>query len=248
MSAIIEDFVCPCCTDYALSPIFQCTNSHIICDKCKRKLKNCPLCREEYGGDIRNYKLEELALKLKFPCTNQCYDCKQMLGPQEKQGHEQRCDFMQFTCPVRYNKCASLCRATVMADHLVQKHKVQLYCSDFVNYDIKHIFFLENFMKPFLMIYDHEQFIISIEILFSSLKNIKIVIVSQIIGLQDKADKFLLITSVKNRKCTKRIMMPIQPLNSIDLLTGSFIDFKHAEIDLFGPFSFKFLIKKISDF
>ena len=64
-----EDLDCICCfEELGLNGvhIYQCPKGHVICPKCKQKLKCCPQCREDYGPvGIRNLILESIVAKLK---------------------------------------------------------------------------------------------------------------------------------------------------------------------------------------
>ena len=54
---------CPVCLDEMLPPvkIFQCSNGHIICEKCKNMVKVCPTCRVGMVSSTRNILAENLA-------------------------------------------------------------------------------------------------------------------------------------------------------------------------------------------
>ncbi|KAH7949045.1 hypothetical protein HPB49_004482 [Dermacentor silvarum] len=45
-------FECPVCRDYALPPIQQCENGHLVCSSCKTKTPRCPICRRPRGGNL----------------------------------------------------------------------------------------------------------------------------------------------------------------------------------------------------
>merc|ERR1712179_451017 len=50
---------CPVCLEVACSPIFMCSEQHLICSTCRPKLSNCPECREGYGGQDRRHRYAE---------------------------------------------------------------------------------------------------------------------------------------------------------------------------------------------
>ena len=244
MNTSIDDFVCPCCRDYALNPIFECKNGHIICQKCKPKLKSCPICRERYEGDIRNSRLELLALHFKFPCSNECYDCPVKLSPWEKQSHESTCEFIQFQCPLHQSKCSWVSRTTLMARHLIQTHQAEFYSANFATYSIKNAYSTNT--PPILIEWSNKHFLITIESFISVFRALKFLIVPQIIGSQKKASKYILATSIHNNMTTKRVMMPFKSLNNVDITSNLIVDFNCDELDLSGPFHFYFCIRKIS--
>ena len=55
---------CPVCFDVAKAPIFACSESHLVCQTCRPKLKQCPECRVEYNGEKRHRYAEMIATEL----------------------------------------------------------------------------------------------------------------------------------------------------------------------------------------
>ena len=56
---------CPCCYNDMRTDIFQCSNGHLICKTCLRRLKECPVCRTNYPKDpIRALFAEQMAQNL----------------------------------------------------------------------------------------------------------------------------------------------------------------------------------------
>jgi len=56
---------CPCCYNDMRTDIFQCSNGHLICKTCLRRLKECPVCRTNYPRDpIRALFAEQMAQNL----------------------------------------------------------------------------------------------------------------------------------------------------------------------------------------
>merc|ERR1712179_227277 len=45
-----KELECPVCLEVACSPIFMCSEQHLICSTCRPKLSNCPECRVVYTG------------------------------------------------------------------------------------------------------------------------------------------------------------------------------------------------------
>jgi len=56
---------CPVCLETASSPIYQCQESHLICDSCRPQVASCPECRITYKGPKqRNRYAENDSLRL----------------------------------------------------------------------------------------------------------------------------------------------------------------------------------------
>merc|ERR1712228_85365 len=63
---IHKDLECVVCLERMGTPlnehIYQCTQSHLICYRCRPRLDQCPICREHYSGKfIRNRMAENIA-------------------------------------------------------------------------------------------------------------------------------------------------------------------------------------------
>ena len=54
-----KELECPVCLDIACSPIFMCSEQHLICSTCRPKLSNCPECRVVYTGKNRKHRYAE---------------------------------------------------------------------------------------------------------------------------------------------------------------------------------------------
>jgi len=54
-----NELECPVCLEVAYSPIFMCSEQHLICSTCRLKLSNCPECREVYSGKNRRHRYAE---------------------------------------------------------------------------------------------------------------------------------------------------------------------------------------------
>ena len=50
---------CPVCFEIADIPIFRCTKEHLICPKCRPRVRDCPVCRETYRGPPERHRFAE---------------------------------------------------------------------------------------------------------------------------------------------------------------------------------------------
>ena len=53
------DLECPICFETANIPIFMCSEMHLICNRCRPKIKDCPECRLPYTGQPKRHKFAE---------------------------------------------------------------------------------------------------------------------------------------------------------------------------------------------
>ncbi|EOA34024.1 hypothetical protein CARUB_v10021520mg [Capsella rubella] len=95
---------CPICFHPLASPIYQCTNGHIICSTCRTKLTRdkCPSCTLPIGNN-RSRITERLVGALFFPCKNSENGCRQKLSyGKDLDDHEKECDEYMCYCPVPF--------------------------------------------------------------------------------------------------------------------------------------------------
>ena len=50
---------CPVCLEVAESPIFMCSEQHLICSACRPKLKECPECRQSFEEKSKRHRYAE---------------------------------------------------------------------------------------------------------------------------------------------------------------------------------------------
>lgn len=67
---------CPVCARITLPPIMQCRNGHIMCNTCRNKVRDCPVCREA-DIDVRNIFAENAVVFLTIPCDFKQFGCKE---------------------------------------------------------------------------------------------------------------------------------------------------------------------------
>jgi len=51
---------CPICLEVAGIPIYMCQEMHLICPKCRPKVKECPECREVYESKYKRHRYAEM--------------------------------------------------------------------------------------------------------------------------------------------------------------------------------------------
>ncbi|XP_022919586.2 uncharacterized protein [Onthophagus taurus] len=88
---------CPVCFCHMTPPILQCTRGHSFCKPCHAKLEICPICRQSMS-DTQNFLLENLTLKIDYPCKFQQFNC-QFYGSVDKiHHHEKICSYQPTSC------------------------------------------------------------------------------------------------------------------------------------------------------
>lgn len=117
-------FECPICFDYAVPPIYQCQNGHLVCQTCSNKITHCPTCRVPISEpSIRNLQLDRLANTFQFPCKYNFNGCQWKSYWFKKRDHEDNCDYISYSCPCPGTACKWTGLLSQVMPHLSEHHK-----------------------------------------------------------------------------------------------------------------------------
>lgn len=117
-------FECPICFDYAVPPIYQCQNGHLVCQACSNKITLCHTCRVPITKpSIRNLQLDRLANTFLFPCKYNFNGCQWKSHWLKKHEHEDSCDFISYSCPCPGTSCKWTGLLSQVMPHLSEHHK-----------------------------------------------------------------------------------------------------------------------------
>ncbi|CAH0545731.1 unnamed protein product [Brassicogethes aeneus] len=112
---------CPVCMNIMRPPIYNCTKGHSICHFCCEKVRYCPTCEGEWTNS-RNYLIENLMAKVKYPCK---FDgCKEEDFVDGIKKHEETCSFFIYQCPMG---CTNSGDYNFILEHLNSEHKSMEY-------------------------------------------------------------------------------------------------------------------------
>jgi E3 ubiquitin-protein ligase SIAH1 len=125
---VLEQLKCPVCKEYMLPPIMLCGNGHNICSSCKEKFPKCPTCRESLSN-TQNKALENLALRVEFPCHNKPHGCTLTFPIALIREHQDVCEYNPLVspihCPLRNrDHCNWKGAFQEVKHHVIQKHKL----------------------------------------------------------------------------------------------------------------------------
>jgi len=93
---------CPiCCNVPRDLPIPQCPSGHIICNKCKGSVSNCPTCDIKMDVDGTSSLAASLIEKVPHRCKFAKFGCevKDLLSRLKK--HEEKCEERTIVCPLK---------------------------------------------------------------------------------------------------------------------------------------------------
>ena len=90
---------CPVCMDFLCAPVHQCVNGHSICAQCSKnifsqcneKIAVCPVCRNSFSRDFRNYSLEKILENITIACRFE--GCREVIKLSERMEHQNMCRF-----------------------------------------------------------------------------------------------------------------------------------------------------------
>jgi hypothetical protein len=116
--------------EYMLPPIKFCKGGHNICSNCRLNLQECPICRLPFAN-IRNLALENLTNRVKYPCYNRQFGCKETHPVDLLRAHESVCHYATYKCPfMKEKQCHWADHLSTLKRHLLDCHsedvKIQL--------------------------------------------------------------------------------------------------------------------------
>ncbi|XP_037078590.1 probable E3 ubiquitin-protein ligase sinah [Pollicipes pollicipes] len=119
---LIQLFECPVCHEYMRPPIHQCKKGHVICQKCRPKVKGiCPLCKQLVANQT-NLMMEKISTLIKFPCVYAPKGCDELVPLREKSHHETTCARRPVHCEYARRGCGALLPLRDMTGHVRQCH------------------------------------------------------------------------------------------------------------------------------
>lgn len=136
---VVSEFECPICNEYMQPPIRQCATGHSFCDGCFSRITTCSICTLG-KSTVRNFTLEKLYEKLRFPCKYAANGCSFILKGSEMADHVIKCDNRIFNCPISMN-CKWMSKLATLEDHVKEEHE------NFLHYHTKTYFPLATDMK-----------------------------------------------------------------------------------------------------
>lgn len=134
-SFCIEDaLICKICFEYLSVPVLQCTNGHLVCNTCLKKLadQQCPTCRQSIQKNIRNMVMEKLLEICEIQCKFK--GCEKKLSIASSLKHFVDCKFnFEVTCPMafpdpflNYAVCREVVNIKHIEKHLKSKHNLEI--------------------------------------------------------------------------------------------------------------------------
>jgi hypothetical protein len=109
---------CPVCLEVPQTgPISQCDNGHLLCNPCRMKLKDCPVCKKRLRIN-RNLTAEKILEHLPIKCQFSIHGCTKNVRNEDRSEHEKECQFRQVFCPK--NLCKQKISISKLMDHVVE--------------------------------------------------------------------------------------------------------------------------------
>ncbi|KAF5296141.1 hypothetical protein FQR65_LT10311 [Abscondita terminalis] len=131
-NSFLDELECPVCNNYMMPPIFVCPTGHSICNSCKIKIQNCPLCRSVLQS-TRNFTLEKLASTVKYPCKYQDLGCMMTLNHEQVGNHHAICSYGKRRCPMKFFALCDVNNTfSDLIGHLNEKHTHYIVKTNFM--------------------------------------------------------------------------------------------------------------------
>ncbi|BAB40051.1 hypothetical protein [Oryza sativa Japonica Group] len=114
-------FRCDGCFAMLSSPIYECANGDVICERCSYDDGGARVCRKCGTMELaRSRAIGHLLRCIRFACKNRRYGCPSFLPRQDMDEHELSCDHEPCFCPIR--RCGFAGAADSLARHLTARH------------------------------------------------------------------------------------------------------------------------------
>ena len=155
--SLLSVLECSVCMEYMRPPIRMCVNGHSICNICRPKLDDCPICRRQFLK-TRNVGLEKLVQEVKYPCTYRQFGCEEVLVHDKLDEHQAKCLYRQLKCPAaRYisgMQCDWMGKYNEVKNHLMENHPEM--CLDYGEVELRPFLLLcfHAWCNKFVFIYD----------------------------------------------------------------------------------------------
>jgi hypothetical protein len=121
---VLEELKCPVCVEYMTPPIPMCQNGHNICNTCRQRVDECPICRDQFL-ESRCWLLENIIQIMKYRCQYYTEGCEYVYTAHFIESHEDNCSHRPFNCPFSVMVTKNFCWRGHINDmwaHILCKH------------------------------------------------------------------------------------------------------------------------------
>lgn len=98
----------------------------IFAHSVKKKVKDCPLCREQLK-ETKNVGLEAVCEVTNFYCPYQSLGCLLIVTGREMEKHRPVCEFQRIECVLKDQGCSFSSSYFLMYKHLLRDHQAERY-------------------------------------------------------------------------------------------------------------------------
>jgi len=121
LASILE---CPVCLEVPKGgPISQCDNGHLLCSSCRKKIKECPVCKKKLRIN-RNLAAEKILESICLPCNFSIHGCPSQLEKDEREKHLKVCEFRDVQCPSLLSHCVKIVSLSKLVEHVSTVHQL----------------------------------------------------------------------------------------------------------------------------
>ena len=107
MKRIRSELVCPVCLNIPRDlPIPSCPSGHFVCRPCKKRVRDCPTCRQPMPPNMTNSLVGALIEQVQHKCKFADHGCEVKMMLKDLVTHEKTCPDRTIKCP--YTGCAQV--------------------------------------------------------------------------------------------------------------------------------------------
>ena len=118
MTRIKSELECPVCFNIPRDlPVPSCPSGHFVCRPCKKRVRDCPTCRQPMPPNNTNSLVGALIEQVQHKCKFADKGCEVIMMLKDLVTHEKKCPERTIPCPE--NTCSSIVKLKDFNDHAV---------------------------------------------------------------------------------------------------------------------------------
>ena len=119
MDRVKSQLECPVCFNIPRDlPIPSCSSGHIVCRPCKKRVTECPTCRQPMPANMTNSLAGALVEQVQHSCKFSGQGCEVKMMLKDLVAHEKECPDRTIKCP--WPGCAHLVKLTCFDSHALE--------------------------------------------------------------------------------------------------------------------------------
>jgi len=119
LTSLESHLECPVCLNIPRElPVPSCPSGHIVCRPCKKRVTDCPTCRQPMPANMTNSVVGSLIEQVQHKCKYSDQGCEVKMMLEDLVNHEKHCPERTIKCP--YYNCARLLKLQDFDKHALE--------------------------------------------------------------------------------------------------------------------------------